>query len=230
MQERLPVRSYVLRGGRTTPAQSKALETLWPQFGIELSDGIHIDFQSVFKRRAPVVLDIGFGNGESVYHAALMHPDEDIIGVEVHQPGVGALLLKVAEAAASNIRVIRADAVEILTHHIASSSLSAVRLYFPDPWPKKRHHKRRLVQPGFVSLVADRLIPGGTFHLATDWAPYAEHMLETLTACAALENCSPDDTYIPRPDIRPVTRFERRGLKYDQPAHDLLFERRAVQQ
>lgn len=223
MQTRVPVRSYVVRGGRTTPAQARALDALWPVYGVVPKPEQELQPEALFGNDHPVVLDIGFGNGESTVHAALARPDENILGIEVHQPGVGALLKQLDQEEIQNVRIIRADAKDILRHHITPDSLAAVRLYFPDPWPKKRHHKRRLVQPDFVDLVAGALVSGGQFHLATDWEPYAEHMLETLEKCSELVNLSDSGNYVPRPAWRPITRFERRGMKYEQPARDLLF-------
>ena len=201
------------------------MEALWPVYGVAPEPDGYLSLGSLFGNDRPVVLDIGFGNGESTLHAALTRPDENILGIEVHVPGVGALLKELDENQITNVRIIRADAKDILRHHIVPASLAGVRLYFPDPWPKKRHHKRRLVQPDFVELVVASLEDGGRFHLATDWRPYAEHMLETLENCASLVNESPSGDYVPRPAWRPVTRFERRGLKYDQPAHDLLYRK-----
>lgn len=226
MQTRVPVRSYVVRGGRTTPAQARAIDALWPVYGITPETESNLSLQSLFGNDRPVVLDIGFGNGESTLHAASTQPDENILGIEVHAPGVGALLKQLDEHQIANVKIIRADAKDVLRQHIPPASLAGVRLYFPDPWPKKRHHKRRLVQPDFVELVAGALASNGQFHLATDWQPYAEHMLETLQQCESLVNVSPSGDYVARPAWRPVTRFERRGLKYDQPARDLLFVKR----
>ena len=216
------VRSFVLRGGRLTSGQQRALDTLWPRYGVDYAPR-PLDLAALFGRRAPVTLEIGFGDGASLAKQAARHPERDFLGVEVHPPGVGRLLQRIEAAGLSNLRLIRHDAVEVLEHMIAPASLDTVQLFFPDPWPKKRHHKRRLVQPDFVALVASRLRPGGLFHLATDWPPYAEHMLAVLSACPALVNLHAG--YAPRPPWRPQTKFERRGTRLGHPVHDLLFRR-----
>jgi tRNA (guanine-N7-)-methyltransferase len=208
-----------------TTAQQRAWAECWPRFGIEAS-GEQIDLAAAFGRRAPRVLEIGFGNGESLLELAAAHPERDHLGIEVHPPGVGHLLLRADATGLANLRVICADAVEVLRHALAGCEFDEVLLYFPDPWPKKRHHKRRIVQPAFVELVVERLSPGGVFRLATDWEPYAEHMLETLGACTRLRNESADGRYVPRPDSRPVTRFERRGQRLGHAVRDLAFRRR----
>jgi tRNA (guanine-N7-)-methyltransferase len=208
-----------------TTAQQRAWIECWPRFGIE-TRGEPIDLDAAFGRRAPRVLEIGFGNGESLLELAAAHPERDHLGIEVHPPGVGHLLLRADATGLTNLRVICADAVEVLRHSLADCEFDEVLLYFPDPWPKKRHHKRRIVQPAFVELVADRLGPGAVLRLATDWEPYAEHMLATLDACARLENESADGRYVSRPGSRPVTRFERRGQRLGHEVRDLAFRRR----
>ena len=180
---------------------------------------------AIFGRDAPRTLEIGFGNGESLVALAAAHPERDFLGIEVHRPGVGHLMLRAEELGLGNLRVICRDAVEVLQHCVPEASLDEVLLYFPDPWPKKRHHKRRIVQPDFVALVASRLRPGGVLRMATDWQPYAEHMLEVAGQCAALRNESPQGDYVPRPDSRPVTRFERRGQRLGHGVWDLAFRR-----
>jgi len=221
---RRAVRSFVVRAGRMTVAQERAWVELWPRFGLESSDA-PLDLGSVFGRDAPRMLEIGFGNGESLVALATTHPERDFLGIEVHRPGVGHLLLRIEALGLANLRVICRDAVEVLQRCVPDASLDEVLLYFPDPWPKKRHHKRRIVQPDFVALVASRLRPGGVFRMATDWQPYAEHMLAVAGACVALHNDSTQGDYVPRPDSRPVTRFERRGQRLGHGVWDLAFRR-----
>jgi len=221
---RRAIRSFVVRAGRMTVAQERAWAELWPGFGLESADA-PLDLASVFGREAPRTLEIGFGNGESLVSLAAEHPERDFLGIEVHRPGVGHLLLRIEELGLRNLRVICRDAVEVLERCIAEAALDEVLLYFPDPWPKKRHHKRRIVQPGFVALVASRLRPGGVLRMATDWQPYAEHMLAVAGACTALRNDSADGDYVPRPASRPVTRFERRGQRLGHGVWDLAFRR-----
>jgi tRNA (guanine-N7-)-methyltransferase len=218
------IRSFVVRAGRMTAAQDRAWTELWPRYGIE-TGAAPLDLPAHFGRSAPVTLEIGFGNGESLVSLAAVHPERDFLGIEVHRPGVGHLMLRAEELKLTNVRAICRDAVEVLQQCIAAATLDELLLYFPDPWPKKRHHKRRIVQPSFVALVADRLRKGGVFRLATDWQPYAEHMLEVTSGCALLRNLSPDDRYVPRPDSRPVTRFERRGERLGHGVWDLAFTR-----
>lgn len=206
------IRSYVRRTGRLTPSQEKALAELWPRVGIEFAEQV-LDFDALFGRRAPVVLEIGFGNGESLVEQAAAHPELNFLGIEVHDPGVGHCLLKARDKDLENLRLIAHDAIEVLEHQVPLASLTRVNLYFPDPWPKKRHHKRRIVQPRFLSLVADRLGIGGSLHIATDWAGYAEHIDEVLQAsdrfvCGERREHDGD-----KPLDRPQTKFERRGLK-----------------
>jgi len=218
------IRSFVVRAGRMTVAQERAWTELWPRYGIETGDA-PIDLAAVFGRGAPLTLEIGFGNGESLLALAAAHPERDFLGIEVHRPGVGHLMLRTAELGLTNVRAICRDAVEVLQQCITPGSLDEVLLYFPDPWPKKRHHKRRIVQPGFVALVASRLREGGTLRMATDWQPYAEHMLEVGSGCAQLCNAAADGDYVPRPESRPVTRFERRGQRLGHGVWDLAFRR-----
>lgn len=218
------IRSYVLRAGRMTTAQQRAMEELWPRYGVEAEGGV-LDLEALFGRRAPCVLEIGFGNGENLAQLAARHPEQDFIGVEVHPPGVGHLLLQAAEAGVSNLRVLRHDAVEVLRDRLAPASLHAILVLFPDPWHKKRHHKRRLVSADFARLAASRLAPGGTLQLATDWEPYAEWMLEVLNATPALRNCAADGRFVPRNPGRIQTRFEQRGQRLGHAVRDLCFER-----
>ena len=220
------VRSYVLRAGRVTEGQKRALQDLWPIWGIEPESGL-LDFRDLFGNDRPVVLEIGFGNGEATWRMAQASPEENFLGVEVHKPGVGRLLLKIEEHGLDNVRIACEDAVALLRDRVPDSSLAGVRIYFPDPWPKKRHHKRRIVQAPFVELLAGKLAPGGILHLATDWAPYAEHMLEVMQRSEGFENLSPDGTYCEKPDWRPPTKYERRGERLGHEVADLVFRRRA---
>lgn len=219
-----PIRSFTLRQGRLTEAQSKALETLWPRYGLEADQPF--DARAVFGREAPVVVEIGFGNGETLARMAAETPDVDFVGIEVHGPGVGQLLWRLREGGLDNVRVYRADAIDILTHRMADASLAGIHLFFPDPWPKQRHHKRRLVNPAFARLVARKLKQDGIFHAATDWENYAQQMLGVLRDCAELENTGMEDGYAPRPAYRPRTKFESRGERLGHGVWDLLFRRR----
>jgi tRNA (guanine-N7-)-methyltransferase len=218
-----PVRSFVLRQGRMSPAQQRALDELLPRHGVAFANA-PFDTERAFGRRASVVLEIGSGMGETTAAIAQAHPELDFVAVEVHAPGVGALLRRLDEEGLANVRVIRHDAVEVVEHMIAPASLSGVHVYFPDPWPKKRHHKRRLLQSAFVHTLAQRLAPGGYLHAATDWEDYAQAMLATLTAEPLLANTAAG--YAPRPAWRPLTKFERRGVKLGHSVYDLLFRRK----
>lgn len=221
--QRRPIRSYVLRQGRITQAQRRALETLWPRYGIALGEG-PLDPAALFGRAAPVVLEIGFGDGDALVACAKARADQDFIGVEVHRPGVGGLLLRLEAERITNVRVVMADANDVLAR-IPPGTLHGVHLFFPDPWPKKRHHKRRLVQPAFAARVRDALAPGGYLHGATDWEDYAAHMLAVLERTPGLVNAAGPGRYAHRPASRPATRFERRGRAEGRPARDLLFRR-----
>ena len=220
-----PVRSFVLRQSRTSNAQQRAIETLLPRLGVSFRDST-IDLAAVFGRAAPHVLEIGFGMGETTAAIAQANPATDYLGIEVHAPGVGNLLMLMEAAGIANLRVIRYDAVEVLRHMLPEASLDGAHIFFPDPWPKKRHHKRRLIQPEFVALLASRLKPGGYLHLATDWEEYAQQMLEVLRGEPLLENTAAD--FAPRPGTRPQTKFESRGLGLGHGVWDLLFRRRAA--
>jgi tRNA (guanine-N7-)-methyltransferase len=224
--ERRPVRSYVLRAGRMGSGQQRALDTLGPRYLLPFAPAV-LDAEAAFGRRAPLVVEIGFGMGDATADIAERHPQTDFLGIEVHAPGVGALLKHVGERGLANLRIVRHDAVAVLETMIAPASLAGVHLFFPDPWPKKRHHKRRIVQPAFAALVASRLAPGGYLHCATDWEPYAEQMLEVLSAEPALANSVSEGGWAPRPDHRPLTKFETRGLKLGHGVRDLVFLRRA---
>lgn len=217
------VRSFVRREGRLTPGQQKALDTLWPTYGLSIEH--QLKPVEIFGRSAPLTLEIGFGNGASLAEMAANEPDADFIGIEVHRPGVGRLLRELEQRGLDNVRVICGDAVEILEQNIVDNSLHRVLLFFPDPWPKKKHHKRRIVQPAFVALVARKLETGGHFHLATDWQTYAEQMLEVLEASRDFINCSANKRYADNPDYRPVTKFEKRGQRLGHAAWDLIFRR-----
>lgn len=210
------------RAGRITHAQERALAESWPQWGVEFSPA-PLDLDALFGRRAPRVLEIGIGDGEALLALAAAQPERDFLGIEVHRPGIGHCLLGIESRGLANIRLVSHDAVEVLERQLPDASLDEVLLYFPDPWPKKRHHKRRIVQPAFAGLVARKLKPGGTFRLATDWAPYAEHMLEVLRASPSYVNASPSGDYVPRPASRPLTRFERRGERLGHEVFDLAF-------
>lgn len=224
------VRSFVLRQGRFTPAQQRAFDALWPRFGLDFRGLVRPvteprDFDAVFGRRAPRVLEIGFGNGEALRQAAAADPDRDYLGIEVHAPGVGRLLNALAEDGSDHVRVYHHDAVEVLRHEIGSGALDEIRIYFPDPWHKKRHHKRRLVQLEFAALLRDRLAPGGRLHLATDWRDYAEQMWDVLDATEGLLNRAGPRGEVPRPPWRPQTHFETRGRKLGHGVWDLLYDR-----
>ncbi|MEW6695390.1 MAG: tRNA (guanosine(46)-N7)-methyltransferase TrmB [Pseudomonadota bacterium] len=222
------VRSFVRRAGRTTTGQAKALQTLGPRYVLPYAPAA-LDVEAAFGRRAPLVLEIGFGMGEATAHIARLRPHDDFLCCEVHEPGVGALLKRIGEHGITNIRIVQHDAVEVLTHMLAPGSLDGVHIFFPDPWHKKRHHKRRLIQTPFVALLASRLKPGGYVHCATDWQPYAEQMLAVLSAEPLLRNASTDPAlggYAPRPDYRPLTKFEQRGLRLGHGVWDLVFVRR----
>jgi len=218
-----PVRSFVLRQGRMSPAQHRAYDELLPRWGLGFAANPP-DYDTVFGRHAPRVLEIGCGMGETTAAIAAARPDTDFIGVEVHAPGVGSLLKRIDELGLANLRVIRHDAVEVVAHMIPEASLAGVHVFFPDPWPKKRHHKRRLLQPAFVAALAARLAPGGYVHAATDWEEYAQEMLATFAAEPRLVNTV--DGFAPRPDYRPQTKFETRGLKLGHGVFDLVFRRR----
>lgn len=218
------IRSFVKREGRMTPAQKRALEALWPRYGVE--PGQQINFAELFGRDCEVVLEIGFGNGESLAAMADTNPDKCYLGVEVHRPGVGNLLLTIERLDLDNVRISKTDSVELLTEQVPDASLSAVQIYFPDPWPKARHHKRRLVQPEFVQLLRRKLVPGGSIHLATDWENYAEHMLEVMESAEGFENTAGPGQFLPRPGWRPETKFERRGLRLGHGVYDLLYKTR----
>jgi tRNA (guanine-N7-)-methyltransferase len=222
MQTQRQIRSFVLRAGRMTPAQERALTELWPSYGVELGAD-PLDLEAIFGRSAPRCLEIGFVVGEVIGSMAENHPHIDYLGLEVHRPGVGRLLLRAEQAKVHNLRVICHDAVEVLRDKIRNDSFDEILVFFPDPWHKKRHHKRRLIEPQFVACVAAKLRAGGVLRLATDWQDYAEQMLAVCNANSELSSLSPDGTYVPRPEFRPPTRFERRGARLGHGVWDLAY-------
>ncbi len=221
---RQPVRSYVIRAGRLTTAQRRALDSLWPRFGLDLGEQ-PVDWNRVFGRRAPRFVEVGFGNGEALLTLAEAHPERDYVGIDVHPPGVGRLLAGLALKGLENVRLFRANAVEVFGKCFVDESLDMVYVWFPDPWPKKRHQKRRLIQRDFVSLVAQKLVPGGRLHLATDWEDYADQMLRIGDAVEGLLNSAGQGCFLQGRGGRPVTHFERRGERLGHAVWDLIFEK-----
>jgi tRNA (guanine-N7-)-methyltransferase len=220
--ERRSIRSFVKRGGRIGSGQRRALAQLAPRFVLPFA-AQQLDYATVFGRTAPTIVEIGFGMGAATAQIAAARPETDFIGIEVHEAGVGALLKLIGERQLTNLRIVQHDAVEVLEQMVVPASLAGVHIFFPDPWPKKRHHKRRLMQPSFVALLASRLAAGCYLHCATDWQPYAEQMLEVLSAEPLLVNTAADDA--PRPAWRPPTRFEARGRALGHEVWDLLFHK-----
>ncbi|PPK77932.1 tRNA (guanine-N(7)-)-methyltransferase [Methylobacter tundripaludum] len=218
------IRSFIRRQGRITQGQQLALECHWDRYCLD--PDADYDFKQVFGRAAPLIVEIGFGTGDSLAKMAAANPDNDYIGIEVHKPGVGHLMLLLDQQGLTNVRIYCHDAIDIIEHKVADNSLAGVHLFFPDPWPKKKHHKRRIVRPSFVELLARKLQPNGYFHAATDWQNYAEHMLEILSAGAGLGNTSQTGDYCGRPEYRPLTRFEQRGLRLGHGVWDLIFRRK----
>lgn len=216
------IRSFMRREGRMSPAQQQALTTLWPLYGLEISNELY-DLDKIFDRQAPRLLEIGFGMGTSLITQAQQNLDWDFIGIEVHRPGIGNLLVNITDHKLTNIRVFCADAIQVLTQCLPDNSFDKVQLFFPDPWPKRRHHKRRLVQTDFVELIRKKLKPNGLFHLATDWQDYANHMLSVLTAAAGFINTAGENQFSPRPAERPLTKFEQRGKNLGHGVWDLVF-------
>ena len=219
-----PIRSFVRRAGRLTTSQQRALDELWPQYGLDYA-AVPIDFHDLYGRTAPVVLEIGFGNGDTLVEQAEASPDKDFIGIEVHEPGVGHCLIAANAAAVSNLKLIIHDAIEVLGQQVPAASLQRINLYFPDPWPKKRHHKRRIVQPRFLELCADKLEPGGAIHIATDWENYAEHIDEAFAASKQFRCTERREHDGDRPFERPMTKFEKRGLRQGHRIYDWRFEK-----
>ena len=217
-----PIRSFVLRQGRISHAQQRAYDELLPRYAIPYS-ATTLNLDEVFCRSAPKILEIGFGMGETTAHIAQHHPENDYLAIEVHTPGVGSLLKQIGELNLTNLRIMQHDAVEVVKHMLAPGSLDGIHIFFPDPWHKKRHHKRRLIQSEFVALLSERLKPGGYLHAATDWQEYAEHILAVLSAEPKLANTAQD--YAPRPDYRPLTKFEQRGLRLGHGVWDIVFKR-----
>jgi tRNA (guanine-N7-)-methyltransferase len=217
------IKSYVLRAGRMGTGQERALRELAPRYVLPYT-ATPLDAARVFGRTAPLIVEIGFGMGQATASIAAARPDENFLGIEVHEPGVGALLQCIDQQQLSNLRIVQHDAVDVLRDMIAPRTLAAVHVFFPDPWPKKRHWKRRLIQPPFIDLLASRLAPGGRLHCATDWQPYAEQMLDVLSAAPLLMNTA--GSYAPRPDYRPLTKFENRGLALGHGVWDLVFKKR----
>ena len=217
------IRSFVIRAGRITVGQKSAFETWWPSYGLSLYKGV-IDPEVLFGRKAPLVLEIGFGMGDSLLEMAKNEPDKDFIGIEVHPPGVGKLINSAGKDGVKNLRVYMADANDVLEDCIPKGSIDRLQLYFPDPWHKKKHNKRRILQPAFVQNIRPKLKPGGIFHMATDWQAYAEHMLEVMNAAPGFSNLLKDGGYSPRPEYRPETKFERRGERLGHGVWDLLFK------
>ena len=215
------IRSFIRRQGRITQGQQFALENFWDKYCLDPLK--LLDVERVFGRVAPLCVEIGFGNGECLAELAATNPDRDYLGIEVHRPGVGHLIMQLEQASIANVRVYCHDAIEILTNSLADDSLSAVHLFFPDPWPKKKHHKRRIVQAGFIDLLARKLKSGGYFHAATDWEHYADTMLKVLTDDARFMNASSTNSFSPRPAYRPLTKFEQRGLRLGHGVWDLIF-------
>jgi tRNA (guanine-N7-)-methyltransferase len=227
MQAQRHIQSFVLRAGRMTPAQERALTELWPSYGVDLGDD-PLDLEAIFGRRAPRCLEIGFGAGEVIGSLAENHPHIDYVGIEVHRPGVGRLLLRAEQTKLRNLRVIRRDAVEVLKDKLQNDSFDEILVFFPDPWHKKRHHKRRLIEPKFAASMAAKLRSGGVLRLATDWQAYAEQMLAVCNANPHLESLSADGSYVARPDFRPPTRFERRGARLGLGVWDLAYTKLAT--
>ena len=219
------VRSFVLRTGRMTSGQQRALDELWPQFGIEYNTA-HLSLDQLFGRNAPRMIEIGFGTGEALAQYAQSHPDMDCLGIEVHRPGAGHLMLQMQRHLISNIRISCHDAVEVLAQQIPSHSIDVIHIFFPDPWHKTRHHKRRLIQAAFADILARALKPGGALRLATDWQDYANHMLAVLDAHSGFNNVAGNKKFVERPDDRPLTRFERRGHRLGHGVWDLHYIRR----
>ena len=218
------IRSFVLREGRLTKGQQHALDNYWADYGVDYQ-ATELDLSTLFGRDNHKVLEIGFGMGKSLVQMAKNAADKDFIGIEVHRPGVGAFPADAVAQQVKNLKVFEHDAVEVLEHMIADNSLDTVQLFFPDPWHKKRHHKRRIVQPEFVQLLRRKLKPGGVFHMATDWENYAEHMLEVMSAAEGFSNLSADNSYIERPEHRPLTKFEQRGQRLGHGVWDLMFKK-----
>lgn len=218
------IRSYVIRGGRMTEAQEKAFAQWWPEFGLSLHDG-QIDLEEAFGRKAPLVIEVGFGMGDSLLAMALAEPEKDFIGIEVHPPGAGRLVNEAGKLGVKNLKVYLADALDVLEDCIPDGCADRFQLYFPDPWHKKKHNKRRIVQPAFVELVRTKLKPEALFHMATDWEHYADHMMEAMCIAPGYENTVGEYRFSERPDYRPITKFEKRGTRLGHGCWDIIFKR-----
>ena len=218
------IRSYVVRAGRMTDGQRKAFETSWPIYGLKLADGA-INTDEVFGRSGLKILEIGFGMGDSLLQMAAAEPESDFIGIEVHPPGVGTIINAARVEGLENLRIYLADANDVLDECFAPASIDRLQLYFPDPWHKKKHNKRRIVQPSFLQQVREKLRPNGIIHMATDWQPYAEQMLEILSEAAGFENCAGPGESSPRPAYRPLTKFEKRGERLGHGVWDFIFKK-----
>jgi tRNA (guanine-N7-)-methyltransferase len=223
-QKPRPIRSYVLRQGRMTEGQQRAYEALWPRYGLELDTG-QLDLTELYEQPQPVTLEIGFGNGESLRQLAQKETEKNFLGIEVHGPGVGHLMIQLDQYELTNVRILKSDAMELLRHHLQPDSLQRVLLYFPDPWHKRKHNKRRIVQDEFAELVFRALIPGGILHMATDWEDYAIQMMKVLSSHKGFKNQAGEGNFSPRPETRPLTKFEQRGERLGHGVWDLLFER-----
>jgi tRNA (guanine-N7-)-methyltransferase len=217
------IQSFVRRSGRLSKAQKIGLNELWPNYGIELVDGQMLDFGELFAKEQDVVLEVGFGNGDSLLAMAIDQPEKNFLGIEVYEAGVGRLINEANKHQLSNLKIIKDDAVEVLKHHIKDDSLSAFQLFFPDPWHKKKHHKRRILQASLLDMLADKLKTHGIIHIATDWENYAEHIMETLEVNPRFKNTLGDHIYSPRPAHRPLTKFENRGQRLGHGVWDILF-------
>lgn len=216
------IQSFVRRSGRLTLGQRTGLIDLWPQFGVDIPNGI-IDLNSLFKKIQPITLEIGFGNGDSLLEMAINAPDQNFLGIEVYEAGIGRLINEANKHQLSNLKIIKADAVEVLEHHIKDDSFDTFQLFFPDPWHKKKHHKRRIIQTDFLDLISNKLQDGGTMHMATDWENYAEYMMVTLEKHPHFKNAMGAHKYSLRPEHRPITKFERRGERLGHGVWDLIF-------
>jgi len=216
------IQSFVKRSGRLTEGQRFGLNELWPKYGIDINDSI-IDFEKIFEKSQPTILEIGFGNGDSLLEMATNEPKRNFLGIEVYEAGVGRLINEANKRSLTNIKTIKEDAVEVLKNNIANDSLSGFQLYFPDPWHKKKHHKRRIVQPEFMDIISSKLINGSFVHMATDWENYAEHMMEVLEKHKNFKNMQSAHIYSPRPERRPITKFEKRGERLGHGVWDLIF-------
>jgi len=219
------IRSFVKREGRLTHGQQQAIDSQWPKFGVDYSEK-NLDLSTLFNRDAEIILEIGFGNGDSLWQMAQAHPEKNYFGIEVHRPGLGHLLRLVENSNCENIRLSNKDAIDVLEHQLADNCIDRLQLFFPDPWHKKKHNKRRIVQEKFLKQVARILKPGGIFHLATDWEDYAMHMLKTLNSSPLFINLSKDNTFVPKPEERPTTKFEKRGQRLGHGVWDLMFQKK----